>query len=90
MSLKYAIDGFYSIKSDVYSFGVMVLEIMSWKRNIGFTHCLFLFLLLNKHNGFERDSGDPHEIVRLIHVGLLCVQRNPGDRPSIYSSNAEW
>ncbi|ONI11287.1 hypothetical protein PRUPE_4G099300 [Prunus persica] len=72
MSLEYATDGFYTIKSDVYSFGVLVLEIMSGKRNIGFTYCLFLFLLLNKHN-----------VVRLIHVGHLCVQRNPGDRPSM-------
>ncbi|RXH98491.1 hypothetical protein DVH24_010816 [Malus domestica] len=29
------------------------------------------------------DSVTLHEVVRTIHVGLLCVQRNPGDRPSM-------
>ncbi|WRX28354.1 Serine-threonine/tyrosine-protein kinase [Theobroma cacao] len=38
MSPEYAIDGLYSIKSDVFSFGVLVLEIVSGKRNRGFSH----------------------------------------------------
>jgi hypothetical protein len=38
MSPEYAIDGLFSIKSDVFSFGVLVLEIVSGKRNWGFTH----------------------------------------------------
>jgi hypothetical protein len=38
MSPGYAIDGLFSIKSDVFSFGVLVLEIVSGKRNWGFTH----------------------------------------------------
>ncbi|CAN6567277.1 unnamed protein product [Malus baccata var. baccata] len=31
------------------------------------------------------DSSNPHEVLRSIHVGLLClcVQRNPTDRPSM-------
>ncbi|KAM1100418.1 hypothetical protein ACFX15_006661 [Malus domestica] len=31
------------------------------------------------------DSSNPHEVLRSIHVGLLCVcvQRNPADRPSM-------
>ncbi|CAN6545545.1 unnamed protein product [Malus baccata var. baccata] len=29
------------------------------------------------------DSVTLHEVVRMIHVGLLCVQRNPEDRPSM-------
>ena len=29
------------------------------------------------------DSVTLHEVVRTIHVGLLCVQRNPEDRPSM-------
>lgn len=38
MSPEYAIDGLFSVKSDVFSFGVIVLEIMSGKRNRGFSH----------------------------------------------------
>jgi hypothetical protein len=38
MSPEYAIDGLFLIKSDVFSFGVLVLEIVSGKRNWGFTH----------------------------------------------------
>ncbi|RVW37237.1 G-type lectin S-receptor-like serine/threonine-protein kinase [Vitis vinifera] len=38
MSPEYAIDGLYSTKSDVFSFGVLVLEIVSGKRNRGFSH----------------------------------------------------
>ncbi|CAL8105254.1 unnamed protein product [Prunus armeniaca] len=29
------------------------------------------------------DSSDPHEVVRSIHVGLLSVQHNLADRPSM-------
>lgn len=38
MSPEYAIDGLFSMKSDVFSFGVMVLEIVSGKKNRGFSH----------------------------------------------------
>ncbi|GFQ05760.1 g-type lectin s-receptor-like serine/threonine-protein kinase at4g27290 [Phtheirospermum japonicum] len=38
MSPEYAIDGLFSVKSDVFSFGVLVLEVVSGKRNRGFSH----------------------------------------------------
>ncbi|KAL2943976.1 hypothetical protein RDABS01_032323 [Bienertia sinuspersici] len=38
MAPEYAIDGHISVKSDVFSFGVLVLEIISGKKNRGFTH----------------------------------------------------
>ena len=38
MSPEYAVDGMFSVKSDVFSFGVMVLEIVSGKKNRGFSH----------------------------------------------------
>ena len=38
LSPEYVIDGAYSTKSDVFSFGVLVLEIVSGKRNRGFSH----------------------------------------------------
>lgn len=96
MSPEYAIDGFYSTKSDVYSFGVLVLEIVSGKRNRGFTHPGHSLNLLGhawklytEGRSIEvldtsvGDSSDPHEVLRSIHVGLLCVQRNQADRPSM-------
>ena len=38
MSPEYASEGLYSTKSDVFSFGVLVLEMISGKRNKGFSH----------------------------------------------------
>ncbi|XP_022876887.1 G-type lectin S-receptor-like serine/threonine-protein kinase At4g27290 [Olea europaea var. sylvestris] len=37
-SPEYGVEGIYSIKSDVFSFGVLVLEIVSGKKNWGFSH----------------------------------------------------
>nr|XP_011460727.1 PREDICTED: G-type lectin S-receptor-like serine/threonine-protein kinase At4g27290 [Fragaria vesca subsp. vesca] len=96
MSPEYAIDGFYSTKSDVYSFGVLILEIISGKRNRGFLHPGHKLNLLghawNLHiedRSIELlattigDSINLQEVLRTIHVGLLCVQQNPQDRPSM-------
>ena len=38
MSPEYAVHGQYSIKSDVFSFGVLILEMVSGKKNRGFSH----------------------------------------------------
>ena len=38
MSPEYVIDGHYSVKSDVFSFGVLLLEIVSGRKNRGFSH----------------------------------------------------
>ncbi|XP_076920454.1 G-type lectin S-receptor-like serine/threonine-protein kinase At4g27290 [Bidens hawaiensis] len=35
---EYAVHGLFSVKSDVFSFGVLVLEIVSGKKNRGFSH----------------------------------------------------
>ncbi|XP_068320808.1 G-type lectin S-receptor-like serine/threonine-protein kinase At4g27290 [Pyrus communis] len=94
MSPEYAIDGFYSIKSDVYSFGVLVLEMVSGSKNRGFSHPDHNLNLLGHAWTLHTESRPLelldtsiegsitlHEVVRTIHVGLLCVQRNPEDRP---------
>ncbi|CAN1347381.1 G-type lectin S-receptor-like serine/threonine-protein kinase At4g27290 [Linum perenne] len=99
MSPEYAIDGLFSIKSDVFSFGVLVLEIVSGKRNRGFQHADHKHNLLGHAWRLYRE-GNPSEVmdetlrdtcvlsdlVRCIHVGLLCVQQAPDDRPNM--SNA--
>ncbi|KAI9074065.1 hypothetical protein K1719_043957 [Acacia pycnantha] len=32
-----------------------------------------------------REFCIPNEVIRCIHIGLLCVQENPADRPSMSS-----
>ncbi|KAJ4841995.1 hypothetical protein Tsubulata_005428 [Turnera subulata] len=96
MSPEYAIDGLFSIKSDVFSFGVLVLEIISGRKNRGFTHPEHQLNLVG-HAWKLFKEGRPMELVdtlfvescnisevlRTIHVGLLCVQHNPEDRPTM-------
>ncbi|PHT84480.1 G-type lectin S-receptor-like serine/threonine-protein kinase [Capsicum annuum] len=98
MSPEYAIDGIFSVKSDVFSFGVLVLEIVSGKRNRGFVHQDHNLNLLGhawKLYKEDRSLGlaDEHladscnnsQVLRSIQVGLLCVQKHPDDRPSMFS-----
>ncbi|KAI4363806.1 hypothetical protein MLD38_019978 [Melastoma candidum] len=99
MSPEYAIDGIFSDKSDMFSFGVVVLEILSGRRNTGFIpsgQALSLlghaWLSWNEGNGLEfmdpmiRTRCDANECMRCLIVGLLCIQEDPSDRPTM--SNA--
>ncbi|KAK1391215.1 Receptor-like serine/threonine-protein kinase [Heracleum sosnowskyi] len=96
MSPEYQLDGLFSVKSDVFSFGVLVLEIVSGKRNRGFFHTDHHHNLLgHAWNLFKEGmpeelidgqisyKGHLSEVVRSIHIGLLCVQQDPEDRPSM-------
>lgn len=98
MSPEYAVDGRFSLKSDVFSFGVLVLEIISGKKNRGFSHpdhCHNLlghaWKLWTEERALElldNMSDRPYsvsEVLRCIHVGLLCVQQKPEDRPNMSS-----
>ncbi|KAL2327856.1 hypothetical protein Fmac_021283 [Flemingia macrophylla] len=98
MAPEYAIDGLFSIKSDVYSFGVLLLEIVSGKKNRGIFFSDHGFNLLghawklwNEDTPIElvdASLGDTiaiSEALRCIHVGLLCVQLHPEDRPNMAS-----
>ncbi|CAL5402222.1 unnamed protein product [Camellia sinensis] len=98
MSPEYAIEGLFSVKSDVFSFGVLVLEIVSGKRNRGFYHQdHHLNLLGHAWRLYKEDrtrelidepiqnSCNLPEVLRLIHVGLLCVQQRLEDRPNMAS-----
>ncbi|KAI7981992.1 G-type lectin S-receptor-like serine/threonine-protein kinase [Camellia lanceoleosa] len=98
MSPEYGVDGIFSVKSDVFSFGVLVLEIVSGKRNRGFIHSDHRLNLvghawrlykegrsLELMDGSLRNSCYVSEMLRSIHVALLCVQQCPEDRPSMSS-----
>ncbi|XP_057428739.1 receptor-like serine/threonine-protein kinase SD1-8 isoform X1 [Lotus japonicus] len=96
MSPEYAIDGNFSVKSDVFSFGVLVLEIISGKKNRGFYSSEEdMNLLRNAWRLWREGSalelidasiGDSYsvsEVLRCIHIGLLCVQERADDRPTM-------
>ncbi|KAG6688275.1 hypothetical protein I3842_11G116000 [Carya illinoinensis] len=95
MSPEYAVHGQYSVKSDVFSFGVLVLEILSGKKNRGFCdpdhlnllgHAWRLWIVDRAMELIDESVGDAHtrsEVLRLIQVGLLCVQQRPEDRPNM-------
>ncbi|KAK7335360.1 hypothetical protein VNO80_27150 [Phaseolus coccineus] len=92
---EYIIDGAYSTKSDVFSFGVLILEIVSGKRNKGFCHqdnlLAHVWRVFSEGKCSEivdaaiTDSLHLSEALRSIHVGLLCVQLCPDDRPNMSS-----
>ncbi|XP_074364761.1 cysteine-rich receptor-like protein kinase 10 isoform X2 [Apium graveolens] len=99
MAPEYAMYGQFSAKSDVFSFGVLILEILSGQKNHSFQNGqnvedLASFAWKNWKEGAPSNVVDPvlrncsgsiHEMIRCIHIGLLCVQENVADRPTMAS-----
>ncbi|KAK9923333.1 hypothetical protein M0R45_031758 [Rubus argutus] len=96
MSPEYAMKGIVSIKTDVFSFGVLLLEIVSGKKNNSNYHSSnqlnligYAWQLWNEDRGSELvdpalcESCPITEVLRCIHVGLLCVQDHAADRPTM-------
>ncbi|KAJ9566264.1 hypothetical protein OSB04_002230 [Centaurea solstitialis] len=96
MSPEYAMDGHFSTKSDIFSFGVLVLEIVSGQKNRGSSYTSTkLNLLGHTWTLWKEDRGLElvdesvqanfleDDALRCIQIGLLCVQENAEDRPSI-------
>ncbi|KAM5588418.1 hypothetical protein ABKV19_006715 [Rosa sericea] len=69
MSPEYAMGGMYSEKSDVYSFGAWNL----WYEGKGLE-------LVDEVLGYSYSSS---EVQKCVHIGLLCVQDNAADRPTM-------
>ncbi|OAY26018.1 hypothetical protein MANES_16G014901v8 [Manihot esculenta] len=96
MAPEYAMQGLLSIKSDIFSFGVLLLEIISGKRNNGFylsengeSLLTLAWNLWSKNQGLElmdpllANSFVGGEVLKCIQTGLLCVQDDPTDRPTM-------
>ncbi|XP_044466575.1 G-type lectin S-receptor-like serine/threonine-protein kinase At4g03230 [Mangifera indica] len=96
MSPEYALNGFFSVKSDVFSFGVVALEIISGKKNTGFFNSEealsllgYAWRLWREDKALDlidqklRESWKTDEILKCINIGLLCVQADPDDRPTM-------
>ncbi|KAI4365063.1 hypothetical protein MLD38_021083 [Melastoma candidum] len=97
MAPEYVVQGHFSPKSDVFSFGVLVLEILSGRQNLAphsgeDSEILLSNAWTNWREGRIQDIIDPAvrsgysaNIVRCIHIGLLCVQENMTNRPTMAS-----
>ncbi|XP_059437201.1 cysteine-rich receptor-like protein kinase 44 [Corylus avellana] len=97
MAPEYAMHGQFSVKSDIFSFGVLVLEILSGQKNNCFRNGenvedLLSYVWKNWREGTASNIVDPTislgsttEIMRCIHIALLCVQENVANRPTMAS-----
>ncbi|EAZ04220.1 hypothetical protein OsI_26365 [Oryza sativa Indica Group] len=96
MAPEYMIRGQYSTKSDVFSFGILVLEIVTGQRNSGpyfAEQNEDLVSLVWRHwtegnivemIDYSLDRKYPEaEVLKCVNIGLLCVQQNPVDRPTM-------
>ncbi|VAH53742.1 unnamed protein product [Triticum turgidum subsp. durum] len=98
MSPEYVMGGAFSVKSDIYSFGVLLLEIVSGLK-ISSPQLIMNFPNLTTYAWRLWEDGNAMELVdsaiagscpidevlRCIHVGLLCVQHHSDARPLMSS-----
>ncbi|CAL5083323.1 unnamed protein product [Urochloa decumbens] len=99
MAPEYLMRGNYSVKSDAFSFGVMVLEIVTGKKNSNDRNKpqqsgdLLTTVWEHWEAGTAAELVDPRmtgsfpvsDVLRCVHIGLLCVQGDPVARPVMSS-----
>ncbi|XP_042508629.1 putative cysteine-rich receptor-like protein kinase 20 isoform X4 [Macadamia integrifolia] len=100
MAPEYIIQGQVSVQIDVFSFGVLLLEIVTGQRssNVGqsdgsMAGGLLSYAWKKWTEGKASELIDPSlgenydmsEVMRYIHIGILCVQENASNRPSMAS-----
>ncbi|XP_074566986.1 cysteine-rich receptor-like protein kinase 25 [Curcuma longa] len=97
MAPEYTLHGLFSVKSDVYSYGVLILEILTGQKNSGYrgseypielvTHMVWRHWTQgNVLQVIDQDLVEQcqtQQISRCIHIGLLCVQQDPIQRPTM-------
>ncbi|XP_061989580.1 cysteine-rich receptor-like protein kinase 10 [Rosa rugosa] len=97
MSPEYVMHGQFSEKSDVYSLGVLILEIITGKKNTKLYQSDrgedLLTYAAWKHwrdgtaeellDSNLRCSYSRNEVIKCIYIGLLCVQEDPKERPTM-------
>ncbi|WVZ66253.1 hypothetical protein U9M48_015500 [Paspalum notatum var. saurae] len=96
MSPEYVMRGQYSTKSDVFSFGVLVIEIVTGLRNTGdyfneqnediisivWRHWSEGTIAEMIDDSLGRNYNE-NEVLKCVNIGLLCLQQNPVDRPTM-------
>ncbi|XP_062190780.1 cysteine-rich receptor-like protein kinase 6 isoform X2 [Phragmites australis] len=98
MAPEYVMRGNYSVKSDAFSFGVMVLEIVTGRKNNDcYNSRRSEDLLTTVWEHWEAGtlaevvdrcmvgSFPEDDVLRCVHIGLLCVQGDPAVRPMMSS-----
>ncbi|CAN6211884.1 unnamed protein product [Urochloa humidicola] len=96
MSPEYVLRGQYSTKSDVFSFGILVIEIVTGMRNTGRyfdeqNEDIISIVWRHWSEGRIAEMIDDSlgrnyletEVLKCINIGLLCLQQNPVDRPTM-------
>ncbi|KAJ4912807.1 Cysteine-rich receptor-like protein kinase 29 [Raphanus sativus] len=100
MAPEYAIHGQFSVKTDVFSFGVLVIEIITGKRNnngrgsdddedaedlLSWVWRSWREDVILSVIDPSLTTGSRNDILRCIHIGLLCVQESAATRPTMAS-----
>ncbi|XP_051228636.1 cysteine-rich receptor-like protein kinase 6 [Lolium perenne] len=94
MAPEYVYQQRVSPKIDIFSYGVLVLQIVTRRRECWSDDINNVNLLTEVWNHWRKgsiiemmdhtlDEHTQNHQLRYLHIGLMCVQADPGDRPEI-------